>query len=68
MIRKCLESELETIYEIINDSSIAYKDRIPADRWKEPYMSMEELQQQIKDGVMFYCLEDDLKILGVMGI
>lgn len=27
-----------------------------------------ELQQQIKDGVMFYCLEDDLKILGVMGI
>lgn len=68
MIRKCLESELGTIYEIINDSSIAYKDRIPADRWKEPYMSMEELQQQIKDGVMFYCLEDDLKILGVMGI
>lgn len=59
---------LGTIYEIINDSSIAYKDRISADRWKEPYMSMEELQQQIKDGVMFYCLEDDLKILGVMGI
>lgn len=59
---------LGTIYEIINDSSIAYKDRISADRWKEPYMSMEELQQQIKDGVMFYCLEDDLKILGVTGI
>lgn len=68
MIRKCLESELETIYEIINDSSIAYKDRIPADRWKEPYMSMDELQEQINDGVIFYCLEDDLNILGVMGI
>ena len=27
MIRKCLESELEIIYEIINDSAVAYKDR-----------------------------------------
>lgn len=42
MIRKCLESELETIDEIINDSAMAYQDRIPADRWKEPYMPMED--------------------------
>lgn len=68
MIRKCLESELETIYEIINDSAMAYKDRIPADRWKEPYMPMDELKEQIRDGVVFYCFEDEGHLLGVMGI
>ncbi|MCD7899840.1 MAG: hypothetical protein LUH22_08190 [Bacteroides sp.] len=44
MIRKCLDSEIETIYEIINDASVAYKGHIPADRWKEPYMPMDEDQ------------------------
>lgn len=68
MIRKCLEVELETIYEIINDSAVAYKDRIPADRWKEPYMPMDELKEQIRDGVEFYCYEDKGLLLGVMGI
>lgn len=68
MIRECLESELETIYEIINDSAMAYKDRIPADRWKEPYMTMDELKEQIRDGVVFYCFGDGDRLLGVMGI
>ena len=68
MIRKCLESELETIYEIINDSAVAYKDRIPADRWREPYMPVDELKEQIRDGVVFYCFEDKGRLLGVMGI
>lgn len=68
MIRECLESELETIYEIINDSAMAYKDRIPADRWKDPYMTMDELKEQIRDGVVFYCFEDGDRLLGVMGI
>lgn len=68
MIRKCLESEQETICEIINDSAVAYKDRIPADRWKEPYMPMDELKEQIRDGVEFYCYEDKGFLLGVMGI
>ena len=68
MIRKCLESELETIYEIINDSAVVYKDRIPTDRWKEPYMPVDELKEQIRDGVLFYCFEDKGCLLGVMGI
>lgn len=68
MIRKCNDSELITIYEIINDASIAYKDTIPADRWKEPYMEMEELKEQIADGVIFYCYEADGQVQGVMGI
>lgn len=68
MIRKCLESETDVICEIINDASIAYKNQIPADRWKEPYMPMSELLHEIGQGVDFYCYEDDDRILGVMGI
>lgn len=68
MIRKCIGLDLETICEIINESSIAYKGHIPADRWKEPYMAMEELEHEISEGVVFYCLEEENEILGVMGI
>lgn len=68
MIRKCTDSEVNVIYEIINDASIAYKGIIPADRWKEPYMPMNELKEQIQEGVIFYCFEEDNEIQGVMGI
>lgn len=68
MIRKCQDSEIRIINEIINDASIAYKGHIPADRWKDPYMPMDELLHEIKDGVVFYCYEENGTILGVMGI
>jgi len=59
MIRRCSDSDLETIYSIINESAKAYDDVIPADRYHEPYMSEEELRGQIAEGVEFYLLEDD---------
>lgn len=68
MIRRCLDSETEIIYEIINDAALAYKGHIPVDRWKEPYMPLEELLHEIGEGVVFYCYEEEGKILGVMGI
>ncbi|MFD0861431.1 GNAT family N-acetyltransferase [Sungkyunkwania multivorans] len=69
MITKSDEKkDFNTIYEIINDASIAYKGIIPEDRWKEPYMSRDELETQIKEGVQFWKYEEDRKILGVMGI
>ncbi|WP_197027691.1 GNAT family N-acetyltransferase [Prevotella sp. 10(H)] len=68
MIRKCFDSDTETIYEIINDAAIAYKGQIPEDRWKEPYMPMDELLKEIEEGVGFYCYEENNEILGVMGI
>lgn len=68
MIRKYTESDINTIHEIINDASVAYKGIIPADRWKEPYMPMDELKHEITDGVVFYCYEEDGEIIGVMGI
>jgi len=39
MIRRCVDSDFEAIWEIVNDGAQAYKGIIPADRWHEPYMS-----------------------------
>jgi len=36
MIRKCDDSDFNTIYEIINEAAQVYRGIIPADRWKEP--------------------------------
>lgn len=67
-IRKAKIDDFDTIYEIINDASIAYKGHIPADRWKEPYMTKDELKHELNEGVVFYCFEENGEILGVMGI
>jgi N-acetylglutamate synthase-like GNAT family acetyltransferase len=68
MIRKCIDEDFEEIFNIINDAAIAYKGVIPPDRWHEPYMTREELQAQIEDGVRFSCYVDSNEIIGVMGI
>lgn len=63
-----ISKDFDTIYEIINDASIAYKGIIPKDRWKKPYMSKAELETQISEGVEFWNFQENNKILGVMGI
>jgi N-acetylglutamate synthase-like GNAT family acetyltransferase len=68
MYRQSNESDLKTIYQIINSAAVVYKGVIPADRWHEPYMPMEELAKEIDAGVVFWCWEVDGNILGVMGI
>ena len=68
MIIECKESDFNTIFEIINDAAQAYKGVIPQDRWHEPYMSLAELKAQIEDGIVFWGLECDGRLLGVMGI
>ncbi len=68
MIRRCEQKDLEEVYEVINDAASAYKGIIPADRWKEPYMPLEELNHEIKAGIVFWCLEEGDIILGVMGL
>lgn len=62
------KSDIEEIYDVINDAAIAYKGKIPEDRWHEPYMSKKELQEQIEDGVIFSCYIEKEKIVGVMGV
>lgn len=68
MIRQRNKNDFDSIYEIINDSAQLYKGVIPADCWKEPYMSRDELRYKIKDGVIFWGYEEDNQLSGVMGI
>jgi hypothetical protein len=68
MIISSTPNDFSEIYEIINDAAVAYKGLIPEDRWHEPYMAEAELQDQIDDGVTFWCYWEDGVIIGVMGI
>ena len=67
-IRPCGERDMETIYEIINDAAQAYRGIIPTDRWKEPYMSKDELRHEIGEGVTFWGYIENGELLGVMGM
>lgn len=67
-IRLCTDADLEAMFRIINDSAQAYRGIIPPDRWKEPYMNMDELCSEILDGVAFYGYEEDKGLAGVMGL
>jgi len=68
MICRCGTGEFEKIYEVINDAAAVYKGIIPPDCWKEPYMSKEELQHEIHEGVVFWGYYEGDKLVGVMGI
>jgi GNAT superfamily N-acetyltransferase len=68
MMASCTPDDFKEIYEIINDAASAYKGVIPSDRWHEPYMTEEELKDQISQGVEFSCYREGDKILGIMGI
>ncbi len=68
MIRKCDGRDLETIYSIINDAAKKYNGFIPKDRWKVPYMPLEELKHEIEGGVVFWGYERNGELIGVMGI
>jgi len=68
LIRQCSNRDIEVIYTIINDAARVYKSVIPEDCWQEPYMSKDELRQEISRGIVFWGYEEDGKLAGVMGI
>lgn len=68
MIRRCEMADFELIYDIINDGALAYKGVIPKDRWREPYMSKQELQHEMDEGVAFWGYEENGSLAAVMGI
>jgi N-acetylglutamate synthase-like GNAT family acetyltransferase len=68
LIRKSIEADVPAIFEIVNDAAQAYRGVIPADRWHEPYMPMEEVKSEIAAGVQFWVAEEAGKLVGVMGI
>lgn len=68
LIRLCEENDFEAIYEIINEAALVYKGIIPEDQWKEPYMPLSELQEEIDAGVTFWGYVVEGLLIGVMGI
>ena len=67
LIRESRESDFAGILAIINEAARAYRGVIPADRWREPYMSADELASEIAAGVTFWVAEEDGRLAGVMG-
>jgi GNAT superfamily N-acetyltransferase len=68
MIYKVPTSEFKSILHVVNDAAQAYRGVIPEDRWKEPYMSAEELRKEIESGVEFYGWMEKGALVAVMGI
>lgn len=68
MIRELSSSHFQSILEIINKAALVYRGVIPDDRYKTPYMSDEELEFEIEDGVRFFGWIEQSKVVGVMGI
>jgi GNAT superfamily N-acetyltransferase len=67
-IRRCRDDERDAVLGIVNAAAAAYRGVIPPDRWKEPYISPEELDAEIAAGVIFWGYEAGGELLGVMGI
>jgi N-acetylglutamate synthase-like GNAT family acetyltransferase len=67
-LRPCTEADFDAIRAIINDGAEAYREHVPADCLRDPYMSAEELKHEIAAGVRFWGYEKDGELQGVMGI
>ena len=67
-IRLSEAADLPQIFTIINQAAQAYRNVIPPDRWHEPYMPQDQLESEIRQGVVFWLAEEDGRVLGVMGI
>ena len=67
-IRPCRDDEREMISRIINAAAEAYRSVIPDDCWHDPYMALDELEDEIAAGVVFWGYEEDGSLAGVMGI
>ena len=68
MISRLKPADFKSILHVVNAAAEAYRGVIPKDRWKEPYMPAEELEEEIESGVEFYGWTEDEMLVGVMGI
>jgi GNAT superfamily N-acetyltransferase len=68
IIRRCRDDERSAILAIVNAAAEAYRNVIPADRWREPYMPRQELDSEIAAGVAFWGYETGGALVGVVGI
>jgi len=67
-IRECNPTELDEVCAVVNDAAVAYRGIIAADRWRDPYMSADELHREVNNGVVFWGAFEDGGLVGVMGL
>ena len=67
MIRKCQASDALKMYLIINKAAEIYEGVIPADRYQQPYMSMDELTGEM-NRITFFGWEIKGELVGIMGM
>ena len=68
MISEYAKKDLSNILYVINNAALKYKGVIPDDCWQEPYMSSQELINELDDGVRMFGYKEDNKLVAVMGI
>jgi len=68
MIREYIKSDSSKILYVINDAAVRYKGIIPDNCWHEPYMSKQELVDELTDGVRMFGYNRNNKLIGVIGI
>ena len=66
VIRGCQPSDIDRMHFIINEAARAYEDVIPADCYHQPYMTMSELEQEMKQ-MTFFGWEVDKELVGIIG-
>jgi N-acetylglutamate synthase-like GNAT family acetyltransferase len=67
-IRRSDETDRVAMLAVINDAAQAYRNVIPSDRWRDPYMTEDELLREIGDDINFWVAEDEGRLLGLRGI
>lgn len=68
MISKLANDDFQAILTVVNNAAEAYRGKIPAECLKEPYMPIEELEEEIESGVQFYGIKENGVLIAVMGI
>jgi len=66
-IKRCELKDVGSIYEVINDAAKTYRGVIPVDCYREPYMPMDELLDEMRQMTFFGYLVGQ-KLVGVTGL
>lgn len=56
ILRLCTDADLPAMVAVVNAAATAYAGVIPADRYHQPYMPLEEIMAEIAAGVRFWGL------------
>ena len=67
MINELTKSDYSEILHVVNDAAERYRNVIPDNCWKEPYMPESELLDVFEEGVKMFGYVHDNKLISGMG-